>query len=57
MNFFRQRKCHNYKYENYKRKNLIGKSKYTVKIVDQPLVKLVGMLKNKSIKIIYFHNK
>ena len=44
------------KYENCKRKNLIGKSKYTVKVIDQPLIKLEGSLKDKS-KIIYIHNK
>ena len=33
-------KVHNKKYENYKRKNLIGKGRYAVKIVDQLLIKL-----------------
>ena len=40
-----------------KEKNLIGKRKNTVKVVDQPLIKLVGRLKHKSNKIIYIHNK
>ena len=40
-----------------KGKNLIGKGKYTLKVVDQPLIKLVGRLKNKICKIIYIHNK
>ena len=34
--------------ENYERKNVIGKGKYTVKLIDQPLIKLVGRLKDKS---------
>ena len=33
--FTRKVKDHNQKYENYKRKNLIGKGKYTVKVVNQ----------------------
>ena len=37
-------------------KNLIGKYKNPVK-VDQPLLKLVWRLKDKSSKIIYMHNK
>ena len=40
-----------------KEKNLISKRKYIVKILDQPLIKLVGNLKNKSSKIIYSHSK
>ena len=39
-----------------KEKNLIGKGKYIVKTVDQPLIKLVGRLKDKSSKLIYIHN-
>ena len=38
-------------------KNLISKSKYIVKVLDQPLIKLVGNLKDKSSKIIYSHSK
>ena len=44
---------YNYKHENYERKNLIGKSKYTVKAVNQPHTKLVERLKDKSTKITY----
>ena len=33
-------KSHNLKYENYERKNLIGKGKYTVKVVNQGCIKL-----------------
>ena len=51
----REEKDHNKKYENYKRKN-IDKDKYTVNVVDQPLIKLVGKLKDKSIKTIYIQN-
>ena len=40
-----------------KGKNFIGKGKHTVNVVDQPLIKLVGTLKNKSSKIIYINNK
>ena len=35
----------------------MGKSKHTVNVVNQPLIKLVENLKYKSSKIIYFHNK
>ena len=35
-------------------KNLIGKGKHTL---DQPLIKLIGRLKDKSSKIIYIYNK
>ena len=40
-------------------KNVIGKGKYTVKVVNQPQphVKLEGRLINKSCKIIYNHSK
>ena len=38
-------------------KSLIGRGKYTEKVVDQALVELVGRLKDKSSKIIYNHNK
>ena len=44
---------YDYKHENYERKNLIGKSKYTVKAVNQPHTKLVERLKDKSTKITY----
>ena len=37
--------------------NLIGKGKYTVKVVDQPLIKLVGRIKKQSSKIIYIHDR
>ena len=37
--------------------NLIGKGKNTVKVVDQPLIKQVGRLKDKNSKIIYIHNE
>ena len=40
-----KRKDHNWRYESYERKYLIGKSKYTVKVVDQPFIKLVGKQK------------
>ena len=36
----------------YKRKNPIGKGSYIVKVVDQPLIKLVGKLKDKIIKLL-----
>lgn len=35
-----------------KEKNVIGKDKYTVKLVSQPCIGLVGRLKDKSNKII-----
>ena len=37
-------------------KNLAGKGKYTVKVVNQPCIRLVGRLKDKSSKIMYIHN-
>ena len=37
-------------------KNIIGKGKYTVKVVNQPCTKLLERLKNTS-KIIYIHIK
>ena len=40
-----------------KGKNLIGKGKYTVKIVDQPLINQVGRLKGKPSKVIYIHSR
>ena len=52
-----KRKGHDQKYEKYRRKNHIGKVKYTVKVVAQPLIKLLGRLKDKSSKIIYIHSK
>ena len=45
--FFSKQKRTQLKYEKYERKNLIGKGKHTVKAVDQPLIKLVGRLKDK----------
>ena len=36
-------------------KNLTGKGKYIVKAVNQPCIKLVGRLKDKSSKIMYIH--
>lgn len=33
-----------------KGKNLIGKGKHTVKLIHQPLINLVGRVKNKSSK-------
>lgn len=38
-------------------KNLIGKDKYTVKILSQTYTQLVERLKGKNIKTIYIHNK
>ena len=38
-------------------KNLIGKDKHTVKVVDETLIKLIGRLNDKNSKIIYIHNK
>lgn len=32
---------HNYKYENYDRKDLISKGKHTAKLIEQPFTKLV----------------
>ena len=40
-----------------KGKNLIGKGKHTVKVVDQPLIKQVGRIKDKSSKITYTYSK
>ena len=40
-----------------KGKNSIDKGRYPVKVVYQPLTKLVGRLKDKSSKIIYVDNK
>lgn len=39
------------------RRNLTGKDNYTKKVANQPLIKLVGRLTDKSNKIIYIHNK
>ena len=36
---------------------LIGKGKYTLKVVYQPCTKLVGRLIDKSAKVIYIHIK
>ena len=36
-----KRKVHSYKKENNEKKNLTGKGKHTVKVVIQPLIKLV----------------
>ena len=38
-----------------KEKNLIGIGKYAVKVVDKPLIQLVGRIKDKSSKIVYIH--
>ena len=38
-------------------KNLIGKDKNSVKVENQPVLKLVQRLKEKNSKIIYMHNK
>ena len=38
-------------------KTLIDKDKHIVKVVDQPLIKLLGRLKKKSSKIIYIYSK
>ena len=35
----------------------MGKSKYTVKVINQTLTKWVGMLKDKRSKMIDIHNK
>ena len=40
-----------------KGKIITGKGKYTVKVVDQLLIKLVGRLEDKGSKITYIHNK
>ena len=40
-----------------KGKNLFGKGRYIVKVVNQPHTKLVGGLKDKSSKIMYIHSK
>ena len=40
-----------------KGKNLMGKGKHIVKVVNQPLPKLIGRLKDKSSKIVYIYNK
>ena len=40
-----------------KGKNLTGKGKYTVKVEDHSLIKLVGRLPGKSKKVIDIHNK
>ena len=37
----------------WREKNLIGKSKHSVKVGDQPLIELAGRLKDKSSKIKY----
>ena len=39
---FSKRKGHNYNYQNYARKNLTDKDRYTVKVVDQPLINPAG---------------
>ena len=36
---------------------LLNEDKYTIKLVDPPLIKQVGRLKDKSRKIIYIQNK
>ena len=41
----------------YERKNITGKAEYIVKVVDQPLIKLVLRLKDKSSKISYNYSK
>ena len=38
-------------------RNLIGKIKIILKVVDQSFTELVGRLKDQSSKIIYIHNK
>ena len=40
-----------------KGKNLTGKGKHIVKVVDQPLIKLVEKLQDKRSKIICIYNK
>ena len=52
-----KRKGYNWKYKSYKRKNIIGKGKYIVRVVDQPLIKLAGRLKDKSKEIIRIYKK
>ena len=44
------RKGYNWKYINYKMKNIIGKGKYIVRVVDQPVIKLERRLKAKGVK-------
>ena len=44
--------------ENVTTRNIkLGKGKYTVEVVVEPLIKLVGKLKDKSSKIICSQNK
>ena len=40
-----------------KRKKRTGKGRYTLKIEDQPPMKLIGRSNDKSTKIIYLHDK
>lgn len=42
---------HNKKYESYKRKNFLGKGKYTVMVVNRPDTKLVERLKFNVVKL------
>ena len=44
------------KYKNYETKNLIDKGKYTLKIREEPLIKLVERLKDISSKIVYIQD-
>lgn len=43
------------KQKNYERKRFIGKGKYAIKLVDKPVIKLVGRIKDKSGAIVYIH--
>lgn len=53
-----KRKIHNRKkYENCRSKNLTDIGEHMVRVVGQPLIKLVGRSKDKNRKIIYMHNK
>ena len=45
-----KRKGYNWKYKSYKRKNIIGKGKYIVRVGDQPLINLERRLKAKGVK-------
>ena len=49
----RKEKGHNQKRKNYESENFTCKGKHTVKVVGQPVVKLVERLEEKSCKIIF----
>lgn len=39
------------------KENLIRKGKHTVKVVDQPIINLVGKLQDKISETTYIHNR